>query len=83
MKKKNRENIYILSDCQSAIETITLSYPNDNCIEEVTEIQQLSKEISKANTSISISWIGGHADIKGNEIGDVAAKEGAKLKKDL
>ena len=31
-------------------------------------------------TPPSISWIGGHADIEGNEIADVAAKEGAKLK---
>ena len=79
-RKKKRENIYILSDCQSAIETVTSSCPNDNCTKEITEILQLSKEISKANTSISISWIGGHAEIIGNEIADVAAKEGAKLK---
>ena len=79
MKKKKWRNTY----CQIVRAQLTLSLlaaPNDNCTEEVTDILQLSKEISKANTSISISWIGGHADIKGNENADVAAKEGANLK---
>ena len=79
-KKKKRNHIHLLSDCQSAIITVTSSCPNDNCTQEITDILKISHELRNNGTKTSISWIGGHADIEANEIADTAAKEGAMLK---
>ena len=81
VKKRKRNKIHLLSDCQSAILTVTSCVPNDNCTQEITDILKISHDLLSEGTKTSISWIGGHADIEGNEISDKAAKEGA-LKKD-
>ena len=54
--------------------------PNDKCTQEINDILKISHDLLSEGTKTSISWIGGHADIEGNEISDKAAKEGALSK---
>ena len=81
-RKKHRANIYIISDCQSAIQAILSNKAPDSHIKEIETAIRSAKEISKMNTNIKLSWIGGHIDILGNDIADKAAKEGA-MRSDL
>ena len=81
-KCKHRANIYIISDCQSAIQAILSNKAPDSHIKEIETAIRSAKEISKMNSNIKLSWIGGHIDILGNDLADKAAKEGA-MRSDL
>ena len=49
-------------------------------VKEIINILKLSQELTNSGSEVSISWIGGHADITGNELADLAAKEGSRSK---
>ena len=60
--------------------TVVSCAPNDNCTQEITDTLMIYPDLLGLGTKTSISWIGGHADIEGNEISHKAAKEGALSK---
>ena len=71
--------IVILSDCQSAIQSVITSKTPDSYSSMVNSIKQLSNQLFNRGCSISISWVGGHCNILGNELADATAKEACNL----
>ena len=55
VKKRKRKKIHLLSDCQSAILTVTSCVPNDNCTQEITDILKISHDLLSVGTKTSIS----------------------------
>ena len=54
-RKKHRANIYIISDCQSAIQAILSNKAPDSHIKEIETAIRSAKEISKMKTNIKLS----------------------------
>ena len=73
--KHNLTSFKIWSDSQSAIEAI---YSNTINSKLVLEIIKLIRELSNANSKITIEWLRGHADNTGNELADMLAKTGTE-----
>ena len=73
------KNIYILSDCQSAIQSSTNNKLSDSHQDEIYDINCNASKLVRKGITVSISWIGGHCDVQGNDLADKAAKNGAKL----
>ena len=71
--------IHILSDCQSAILSSTNNKIADGHQEEINEICKIAEILHNRGIKVSISWIGGHNGIEGNNLADHAAKKGAAL----
>ena len=69
------KTIRILSDCQSAIQTVLSNKSPDSYTTLVNSIKRLSHHLHNRSCTISISWVGGHCNILGNELADKVAKE--------
>jgi ribonuclease HI len=66
--------IFILSDCQSAIESVSNNITPDSYATLLNSIKSKSCLLNDRQCIITISWIGGHCGILGNELADKAAK---------
>ena len=70
--------IIILSDCQSAITTVSsFQYPS-NSAKILCKIYDRIKQLSGKFINIEILWIAAHTGILGNELADQCAKEAAE-----
>ena len=73
----NINKIVILSDCQSAIETVSsFQYPS-NFTKILRKIYEMVKLLSSKQIEIEILWIAAHTGIIGNELADKCAKAAA------
>ena len=69
----NHSNIYIFSDCRTAITMLSSeSAASKICI----ETRQIIDIIADSCHSLNISWIKSHSGIPGNELADTLAKNG-------
>ena len=75
----NGRKIAILSDCQSAIQSILSNRCPDSYSSVILSIKQLSNNLLKRGCKTTISWVGGHCNILGNEIADQTAKAACNL----
>ena len=76
--------IYILSDCQSAIEAVSNNLTPDSYAKTINRIKQKSKHLHDRQCNQSISWVGGHCGILGNDdLADQAVKEACQTASSL
>ena len=74
---------HIISDSQSTVITLINSSVTDTHHILIQEIQSIARALTELDIKVQISWVGGHTNVKGNEIADKAAKEGSILAKQL
>ena len=77
LENQNFETFHVLSDCQSVITAITNNKLAESHQEQINEINMAAKNLLNKRIKTKLSWIGGHTDIKGNDLADTAAKNGA------
>ena len=71
----NINKIIILSDCQSAITTVSsYQYPS-NFTNILCKIYDRIKQLSSKSIDLEMLWIAAHTGITGNELADQCAKE--------
>ena len=70
--------VFILSDCQSAIQTVCSSGTEDNNhLHTSLTCKKLASHLQGRGITTRIAWICGHAGLLPNEIADEAAKAAA------
>ena len=79
---KSIKNVFLFSDCKSAIDIVCKQKSAQKNLEEMRIIWECGNFLCSENISMVVIWIPGHADILCNEMADKAAKEGA-LKQNL
>ena len=70
---------YILTDCQSAVDTVVNQKDCHKKIKSFKRIWKAIETLRYLGIHIKIVWIPGHASLKYNEIADTLAKEGSKM----
>ena len=75
LENQNFETFHVLSDCQSVITAITNNKLAESHQEQINEINMAAKNLLNKRIKTKLSWIGGHTDIKGNDLADTAAKK--------
>ena len=73
------KEVYIGTDCISAIEIATLQNDFHKHATELERINELLKKLAVKNVKATIFWCPGHADYKFNELADKEAKKMATL----
>ncbi len=69
--------ISIFTDCRAALQTVVNGVVS-NYTSLVLDIQRSIKSLQEQDISIELIWIPGHADLKPNELADIAAKDAAR-----
>jgi len=73
-EKKQHENLFILSDCQAAIDTV-INHPFSHFVHpSVDKIRTLLRQLQGMSVTVSLTWILGHMGIEYNEKADQLAK---------
>ena len=65
-------------DCKSAVQVICNPSLCGNFQDIIWSIRQLVDELNSSNTETLISWVGGHIDLKPNDLADDLAKKAAE-----
>ena len=74
---QHHTQVHILSDCQSAITSISsrdTHKSHQNCIDDIHRNVQV---LRSRDITVNLHWVAGHVDLAGNEIADQAAKQAA------
>ncbi|XP_063952156.1 uncharacterized protein LOC135153466 [Lytechinus pictus] len=69
--------VHILTDCQSAVMAMTSSLHSSSFPEVVSRTNKNITLLRSRGTTVTITWIAGHANIMGNELADQLAKDAA------
>ena len=72
-----------MSDSQSAVGILTLGWESNNYKQTVKDTMVAIKNLQDKGVGTQIEWTPGHANIEGNEIADLLAKEAATAAADL
>jgi len=73
-EKKQHEDLFILSDCQAAIDTV-INHPFSHFVHpSVDKIRTLLRQLQGMSVTVSLTWIPGHTGIEYNEKADQLAK---------
>ncbi len=76
-KTHNSREVYILSDCQSAISSVTSSNLHRSHQDVIDDIKRGVQDLESQSTTVKLHWIAGHVDSNGNKLVDKAASEAA------
>lgn len=76
-------NCLIMSDSQSAVGILTLGWESTNYKQTVKDTMVAIKDLQDRGVETKIEWTPGHANIEGNEIADLLAKEAATAAAEL
>ncbi len=76
-KTYNYMEVHILSDCQSAISSVTSSDLHRSYLDVIDDIRRGEQNLKSQSTTVILHWIAGHVDSNGNELADKTAKEAA------
>ncbi len=76
-KTHNSREVHILSDCQSAISSVTSSDLHRSHQDDIDDIRRGVQDLDSQSTTVILHWIAGNVDSNGNELTDKAAKEAA------
>ena len=76
----NKTNIVILSDAKSVLQALANEIAKDPVIKKLT--LTISEMIATHGIQVTLQWIPGHCNIKGNDEADRLAKLGAKCTQD-
>lgn len=71
------EQLHIFSDSQTAVGVLTLGWDAKTHGCTIQETKRAVDRLNQAGVTLEISWTPGHSDIRGNDIADQLAKEGA------
>ena len=69
--------VAVLTDCQSALQTVTSTSNQSSHPRTISRIVQCIQILDKRNIDVEITWIAGHSGLNGNNIADSLAKEAA------
>ena len=72
-----------MSDSQSAVGILTLGWESNNYKQRVKDTMVAIKNLQDRGVETQIEWTPGHANIEGNEIADLLAKEAATAAAEL
>ena len=73
-----QKNIHFFVDCQPAIISVFGSDAPKNKVDLIFHIRHMIASLESRGYSLSVHWIPGHRDFKGNELADTLAKKAAK-----
>ena len=73
-----RKDIHFFIDCQPAIVSAFGSDTPRNKVDIILQIRQMTAFLEDKGHILSIHWIPGHRDFKGNELADNLAKSAAR-----
>ena len=76
--RRTHDTIYILCDCNSAIEAVINKSESNKYPGVLRRLQDLCDLLNNSSASVKLIHIPGHAGIHGNEIADVKAREVAR-----
>nr|XP_054769483.1 uncharacterized protein LOC129277311 [Lytechinus pictus] len=71
------QTVHILTDCQSALQAMTSTLHPSSLPEIVSNTSKNISILHNRGSSVTITWIAGHAEVHGNVIADRLAKEAA------
>ena len=74
LDRKPHEQVYILCDCESAIDIVVNRNETRYHQDKFVDLDDTFKALSRMNVSVKVGWIPGHAEIQQNEIVDHEAK---------
>ena len=77
-KKHSITKIHLFCDCRSAVQVICNPSLCGNFQDILWSIRQLVDELNSSNIETLISWVGGHIDLKPNDLADDLAKKAAE-----
>ena len=77
------KSLCLLSDIQTALGIITLSWDYKNYADVVRRIKDYIQLLEGDGWTVSMFWTPGHADVQGNEVADRLAKDAAKEAQEL
>ena len=73
-----RKDIHFFIDCQPAIVSAFGSDTPRNKVDIILQLRQMTASLVDKGHIVSIHWIPGHRDFKGNEVADNLAKSAAR-----
>ncbi len=72
------DNVYILSDCISAIQSVSSLTDHDSHQDTINAFQRYTNNIIERGIKVYLYWVAGHVDLPGNELADKHAKIAAE-----
>ena len=81
-KPSDLRKVHIFSDSQSAVGQLTLGWEAKSHRTTTQEVKSEINGLPDLRVVVELSWLPGHANIKGNELADQQAKEAAQEAKD-
>ena len=67
--------MYIFSDCQTVITAICSNNLTESHQQDINVINEIIHNFfNSSKTTMTMSWVGGHASIKANDFADLVAK---------
>ncbi len=72
------KTVYIMSDCQSAINSVCSREAHDNHQDIIDKCHKLCADLKHHNINVEIHWVPGHVDLEGNEVADRSANVGSR-----
>ena len=70
----DRESLFILSDCKTAIDLVINRYKVDRHAHVLGRVRSHLRTLCDLNVEVTLIWIPGHSDIYHNELADRSAK---------
>ncbi|CAI9727738.1 p53-induced protein with a death [Octopus vulgaris] len=71
----NRASTTTVCDCKSLVEALDNPFPQDSTIREL----QQTAALVEAGKILTVTWVPGHCNLRGNELADMQAKRGSVL----
>ena len=76
--RTEHDNLYILSDCLSAIEIVINRHQTDFSQQIINRVQSFLTTLRDLQVKVTLIWIPRHSEIYYNDLADLWAKKGDK-----
>ena len=73
---------YVFTDCKSAVDLVCKQRDTNKYWDEFQKLWTALNKLEERKIDLKVVWVPGHADVKWNELADVAAKEGTEIEEE-